>query len=339
MFSKFEKKKKERNRSSCRRYYPDEIEESAFGAATEEEQLALIDVANMRNREDRVEKLYAIFPNEIVFSWEKGRVEFSARLINILCYAYGQGRTNVRSCLGSYFKRKGYHNMTVRSKNTGMIFVQEKYIEREKEKQEQETRKIKREEKEAEMEKEQRRQRKRQRRREKKKSSQWKKRKKNTMAKEKNVPKDYQEKNPKMKMVKKIVFPNLNNKRDQKTESSCLNLENQKHTTKKIIKENNEKNELSNYEQDFFSLNQSPFFWDSFWTYTTSNSDEKEKETNPKRKSSLFDTSIISEIKPKNDFLEQFQFVLPYQFETEGFPICIPNLENVFEYTNMGFHY
>ncbi|KAJ3441956.1 protein dek [Anaeramoeba flamelloides] len=337
MSTKSQHKKKERNRSSCKLYYPDVIEESAFGAATEEEQLTLIDISNMKKRKDRVEKLYTLFPNEITFSWEKGRVEFSPRLISILCYAYGQGRTNVRSCLGSYFKRKGYHNMTVRRKNTGMVFVREEYLEREKKKQEREIRKRALQEEEADVEEEKKRQRKRQRRREEKKSTQFKKRKKNTMAKDTTTPNEEQAKNPKTKMVKKIVFPNRKQKREKKTKNSCLNLGKPTQTTKKIVEENNQKNELSNFEQDFFSLNQSPLFRDSFWTNTALST--KDTKPDPKKKISPFNTPILSEIQPENHFLEQFQFVLPDQFETEGFPICIPNMENVFEYTNLGFDY
>ncbi|KAJ3438483.1 anillin/rhotekin rtkn [Anaeramoeba flamelloides] len=122
-------KKKERNRTSCKSYYPDEVEETTFGTATEEEQLVLIDISCLRKREDRINQLFSFFPNDIIDDYNGGKIEFTARLINLLCYALGQGRTNVRSCLGSHFKRKGYKNLTVRKKNTGMVFVRNGFVE------------------------------------------------------------------------------------------------------------------------------------------------------------------------------------------------------------------
>ncbi|KAJ3425314.1 hypothetical protein M0812_27751 [Anaeramoeba flamelloides] len=130
------KRKPERNRLSAKSYYPDQVEITSFGTATEKEQLALIDISLIRSQKMRMKRLYKAFPNDITRRWNNKRIEFSERMMNLLAYSLGQGRTNLRSCLGSYFKKKGFVNLTIRKKNTGILFVKNKCAEKEKKKQE-----------------------------------------------------------------------------------------------------------------------------------------------------------------------------------------------------------
>ncbi|KAJ3452683.1 hypothetical protein M0812_04457 [Anaeramoeba flamelloides] len=130
------KRKPERNRLSAKCYYPDQVEITSFGTATEKEQLVLVDISTIRSQKLRMKKLYKAFPNDITRRWNNKRIEFSERMMNLLAYSFGQGRTNLRSCLGSYFKKKGFANLTIRKKNTGMLFVKNKCVEKEKKRQE-----------------------------------------------------------------------------------------------------------------------------------------------------------------------------------------------------------
>ncbi|KAJ6239101.1 hypothetical protein M0813_25313 [Anaeramoeba flamelloides] len=130
------KRKPERNRLSAKSYYPDQVESTSFGTATEKEQLSLIEISSIRSQKMRMKRLYKAFPNDITRRWNNKRIEFSERMMNLLAYSLGQGRTNLRSCLGSYFKKKGFVNLTIRKKNTGMLFVKNKSVAKEKKKQE-----------------------------------------------------------------------------------------------------------------------------------------------------------------------------------------------------------
>ncbi|KAJ6228788.1 hypothetical protein M0813_08281 [Anaeramoeba flamelloides] len=342
-------KKNERNRSSCMSYYPDEVEETAFGTATEEEQLALIDVASMRKREDRIAKLYTIFPEEIVFSWNKGRVEFSARIINLLCYTYGQGRTNVRSCLGSYFKRQGYQNLTVRRKNTGMVFVTNDYVQREKKEQAIRKREFEEQEKKKEEQEEKQKlllKRKRQ-KMQKKQPNQFKKRR--LVQKKRKLKIQFKlkparalqtKRKPKTKR-KTIITKPKTRKVKTKVNSKFTNLDQKK---QKIFKNETHqtkvntinfvdqklKNDFPNFEKDFFSLHQSDPFIDCLWEESTQNSNDLQSD-------SPVNSPFLLEIHSDNDIQQQYESVLPYQFDTEDFSNFISTAENEFELSTLEF--
>ncbi|KAJ3448585.1 protein dek [Anaeramoeba flamelloides] len=359
-------KKKERNRSNCKSYYPDEVEELAFGTATEEEQLALIDVTFIRKREDRIAKLYSIFPDEITFSWNKGRVEFSARIISLLCYAYGQGRTNVRSCLGSYYKRKGYQNLTVRRKNTGMVFVTNEYVERERQVQEIRKRAFEEEEHEKEKAEEEEKlkvKKKKQRNKAKVKPNHLKKRKLNHKKKKKKKLKIHfkskqtklsrpkpkttvnEKKQQQQLLTKKILKTRTKSQTKNNSKNQIYEQKIQKIHQKPIITLGNDdpKNSISTnlldqnskYENDFFSMKQSNLFSDSFWEESTQNSNDLQSDL--KRGFSPVNSPFLSEIQPENEIQQQYESVLPYQFDTEDFTNFIPIIENEFELSTLEF--
>ncbi|KAJ3449805.1 hypothetical protein M0812_05964 [Anaeramoeba flamelloides] len=342
-------KKKERNRASCKSYYPDKVEETEFGSATEEEQLSLIDVASMRKREDRIAKLYTIFPEEITFSWNKGRVEFSARIINLLCYAYGQGRTNVRSCLGSYFKRQGYQNLTVRRKNTGMVFVTNDYVKREQKKQEIRKRKFEKEEKKKE-EQEEKQKRLLQRKRQKVQKKQPNISKKRRLISKKKKLKIQFKLKPKRSKTKKTtthsktkrkaiktktrkgktkVNSKLTNFNQKKQKIFMNGTEQQKVNTIDFVDQKS-KNDFPNFEKDFFSIHQSNPFIDCLWEESTQNSNDLQSD-------SPINSPFLSEIQPGNESQQQCESVLSYQFETEYFSNFISMAENEFELSTLKF--
>ncbi|KAJ6246308.1 protein sprouty [Anaeramoeba flamelloides] len=337
-------KKKERNRSNCKSYYPDEVEELAFGTATEEEQLALIDVTFIRKREDRIAKLYSIFPDEITFSWNKGRVEFSARIISLLCYAYGQGRTNVRSCLGSYYKRKGYQNLTVRRKNTGMVFVTNEYVERER--QVQEIRKRAFEEEEHEKEKaEEEEKLKVKKKKQRNKAKIHFKSKQTKLSRTKPKTTVNEKKQQQQLLTKTILKTRTKSQTKNNSKNQIYEQKIQKIHQKPIITlgNDNPKNSISTnlldqnskYENDFFSMKQSNLFSDSFWEESTQNSNDLQSDL--KRGFSPVNSPFLSEIQPENEIQQQYESVLPYQFDTEDFTNFIPIIENEFELSTLEF--
>ncbi|KAJ6247184.1 microtubule-associated protein [Anaeramoeba flamelloides] len=366
-------KKKERNRTSCKSYYPDEVEEITFGTATEEEQLALIDISCMRKREDRIKQLFSFFPNDIMGDCNGEKIEFTARLINLLCYALGQGRTNVRSCLGSHFKRKGYRNLTVRKKNTGMVFVQKGFVEekvkkdkkqKQKQKQEQEQEQEQKQEQDQKIKvREQKRRKKRVfvetlplLKEEGEKTNENKKRKTNRKTKQTRMTRAHTRVNTrtsKRTYKKAIINPKLENNtnnsnntndRDSTTDSSLNNNTNSSSSNNNNDNQtkNNSYNDNSNtnvindqFEDDLISPDHDSLLYNSFWVELPQNSNNLESD--PHQGFSPVNTSMLSEIQFENELTKPFELTTPYQFENEDFSSFLLAIDNEFESTNLQF--
>ncbi|KAJ3442282.1 hypothetical protein M0812_12016 [Anaeramoeba flamelloides] len=113
--------KRKGNRANKDSYVPSKLEIKSFEECTPTQKLALNRIKKMKLNRQRFVEIEKYFDDQISKSENKESVTLSAKLINVLCYGLGQGRSNVRKNIGNYYQRSGLINVTPRE-HKGMVF-------------------------------------------------------------------------------------------------------------------------------------------------------------------------------------------------------------------------
>ncbi|KAJ3446248.1 hypothetical protein M0812_08785 [Anaeramoeba flamelloides] len=114
------KPKRVGNRANRESYKPTDCQIKAYMNCTEKQKSQLDQIKDVKNNKKRIPKILEYFPS-LIFE-KDGKVTVENDLINILCYVFRHGRSNVRKNLGNYFISLNYKNITPRKWTGGMIF-------------------------------------------------------------------------------------------------------------------------------------------------------------------------------------------------------------------------
>ncbi|KAJ3441017.1 hypothetical protein M0812_13020 [Anaeramoeba flamelloides] len=113
--------KRKGNRANKNSYVPNDLETKSFFECTPTQKLALSRIKEMKLNRQRFVEIENYFADHITKTENNESVTLNAKLINLLCYGLGQGRSNVRKNIGNFYQRSGLYNVTPRE-HKGMVF-------------------------------------------------------------------------------------------------------------------------------------------------------------------------------------------------------------------------
>ncbi|KAJ6236550.1 hypothetical protein M0813_27939 [Anaeramoeba flamelloides] len=114
------KPKRVGTRANRNSYKANKCEIKAFNSCTDKEKAYLDNLSYIKTNKKRFTFLTKNFATE--FSNEDDSITISSRLINLLCFTFRQGRSNVRRSITNYYIEKGYFNNTPRN-SKGIVFT------------------------------------------------------------------------------------------------------------------------------------------------------------------------------------------------------------------------
>ncbi|KAJ3450033.1 hypothetical protein M0812_06195 [Anaeramoeba flamelloides] len=97
---------------------------NSFSNYSQAQQEILLECANLKNK-DRFELFKKYFPCDV--KADKKQIFVSPKMVEAICCAYKQGRSNVRKNFDNYLKKQGYVNSKIKSFK-GLFYVKKEHI-------------------------------------------------------------------------------------------------------------------------------------------------------------------------------------------------------------------